>query len=158
MLGFLMNRWVLGGLAGLVMLGFVYWKGVNHGKEVVQQKWDAYKVVQEREVQLLKDQARKTEQSMQKEINRIQKEKVNANQIATTRYNALINSLRNRPETRQDPVSNDSGSGVGCTGAGLARGDAEFLAGYAADAARLQAAYDSCRDAYEIIKKQANGE
>jgi len=151
MLGFLMNRWVLGGLAGLVMLGFVYFKGVNHGKEVVQQKWDAYKVAQEREVQILKDQARETEQILQKEINKIQKEKVNANQIATTRYNALINSLRKRPEARQDPVSNDSGSGVGCTGAGLARGDAEFLAGYAADAARLQAAYDSCREAYEVI-------
>ena len=151
MLGFLTNRYVLGGLAGLVMLGFVYFKGLSHGKEVVQQKWDAYKVTQEREVQILKDQARETEQILQKEINKIQKEKVNANQIATTRYNALINSLRKRPEARQDPVSNDSGSGVGCTGAGLARGDAEFLAGYAADAARLQAAYDSCREAYEVI-------
>ena len=151
MLGFLTNRYILGGLAGLVMLGFVYFKGINHGKEVVQQKWDAYKVEQEREVQLLKDQARETEQAFQNKINKIQKEKVNANQIATTRYNALIDSLRSRPKTRQDPVPSDSGSGVGCTGAGLARGDAEFLAGYAADAARLQIAYESCRDAYEVI-------
>jgi len=151
-LGFLTNRYVLGGLAGLVMLGFVYFKGINHGKEVVQQKWDAYKVEQEREVQLLKDQARETEQAFQNKINKIQKEKVNANQIATTRYNALIDSLRSRPETRQDPVPSDSGSSVGCTGAGLARGDAEFLAGYAADAARLQAAYESCRQAYEVIR------
>jgi hypothetical protein len=134
------------------MLGFVYFKGINHGKEVVQQKWDAYKVEQEREVQLLKDQARETEQAFQNKINKIQKEKVNANQIATTRYNALIDSLRSRPETRQDPVPSDSGSSVGCTGAGLARGDAEFLAGYAADAARLQAAYESCRQAYEVIQ------
>jgi len=155
MLGFLMNRWVLGGLAGLVMLGFVYWKGYTYGKNNIQQKWDAERIVLEREVQSLKDQAREKEQALQKEINKIQKEKVNANQIATTRYNALINSLRNRPEARQDPVPSDSGSGVGCTGAGLARGDAEFLAGYAADAARLQAAYDSCRESYEVIRNGA---
>jgi hypothetical protein len=70
-----MNRWVLGGLAGLVMLGFVYFKGVQQGQKDIQKKWDAEKVVLEREAQQLKDQAREAERSMQKEVNRIQREK-----------------------------------------------------------------------------------
>jgi hypothetical protein len=158
MLGFLMNRWVLGGMAGLVMLGFVYFKGVNHGKHVIQQEWDAYKIEIQKEVQKRAEEARRVELDMQAQINKIQKEKVNANQTANTRYNALIDSLRKRPEARQDPVPSDSGSGVGCTGEGLARGDAEFLAGYAADAARLQASYDACRQAYEVIHEQRSQE
>jgi hypothetical protein len=156
MLGLLMNRWVLGGLAGLVMLGFSYWKGYTYGKEVIQQKWDAEKVVLEREAQQLKDQAREAERSMQKEVNRIQREKHDAVKVANSKYSALIDSLRNRPETRAaDTMPGSSGSDIGCTGAQLARPDAEFLAGFAADAERLQAAYNSCRKAYEVIRNAA---
>jgi hypothetical protein len=53
-------------------------------------------------------------------------------------------------------VSSSAGNVVGCTGEGLARPDAEFLAGFAADAARLQAAYDSCRKAYEVVSNPQN--
>jgi hypothetical protein len=157
MLGLLMNRWVLGGLAGLVMLGFVYFKGVQQGQKDIQKKWDAEKVVLEREAQQLKDQAREAERSMQKEVNRIQREKHDAVKVANSKYSALIDSLRNRPETRAtDAMPSSTGDVVGCTGAQLARPDAEFLAGYAADAERLQAAYNSCRDAYQVIKNQTN--
>jgi hypothetical protein len=153
MLGILMNRWVLGGLAGLVMLGFSFWKGYTSGKDVVQQKWDAEKVVLEREAQEAKDQAREAERNMQSEVNRIQKEKHHAIKAADSKYRTLVDSLRNRPEAR-DTVPSSTGDVVGCTGAQLARPDAEFLAGYAADAERLQAAYNSCRQAYEVIHGQ----
>jgi len=156
MLGLLTNRWVLGGLAGLVMLGFSYWKGYTSGKDVIQQKWDAEKVVLEREAQQLKDQVRETERSMQKEVNRIQKEKHDAVKAANSKYRTLVDSLRNRPEARAtDAMPSGAGDVVGCTGAQLARPDAEFLAGYAADAERLQAAYNSCRQAYEVIQHGA---
>jgi hypothetical protein len=153
MLGILMNRWVLGGLAGLVMLGFSFWKGYTSGKDVIQQKWDAEKVVLEREAQEAKDQAREAERNMQSEVNRIQKEKHHAIKAADSKYRTLIDSLRNRPEAR-DTMPSSTGDVVGCTGAQLARPDAEFLAGYAADAERLQAAYNSCRQAYEVIYGQ----
>ena len=154
MLGILMNRWVLGGLAGLVMLGFSFWKGYTSGKDVIQQKWDAEKVVLEREAQEAKDQAREAERSMQKEVNRIQREKHDAVKVANSKYRTLVDSLRNRPETRAtDAMPSGAGDVVGCTGAQLARPDAEFLAGYAADAERLQAAYNSCRQAYEVIHR-----
>lgn len=152
MLGFLMNRWVLGGLAGLVMLGFSFWKGYTYGKENVQEKWDAEKVVQEREMLAKANEAIEKERQLQAKADKIQKERIRESQIVNRRYNALVDSLRDRPEARQDSVPADSTNAVGCTGEGLAKPDAEFLAGYAADAARLQAQYNACRKAYEVIQ------
>ena len=155
MLGFLMNRWVLGGLAGLIMLGFSYWKGYTHGSASVQEKWDAAKVVQEREALAAASKAIQKERQMQAKADTIQKEQLREKHLVNSRYNALLDSLRERPEARDDGLPEGAEVTVGCTGAGLARADAEFLAGYAADAARLQAAYNSCRQAYEVIQDAA---
>ena len=153
MLGLLVNRWVLGGVAGLLMLGFSYWKGYTHGKEVVQEDWDAAKVVQEREALAKASEAIEKERQLQARADKIQREKHNAVKAADSKYAALIDSLRNRAETRSnDPVSDSAGDVVGCTGAGLARPDAEFLAGFAADAARLQAQYNACKAGYEALR------
>lgn len=153
MLGFLMNRWVLGGLAGLVMLGFSFWKGYTAGKENIQQKWDAEKVIQEREMLAKANEAIEKERQLQAKADKIQKERIRESQIVNRRYNALVDSLRDRPEGRASEyqLPDNPGDVLGCTGEGLAKPDAEFLAGYAADAARLQAAYDSCKAAYEVI-------
>ena len=75
------------------------------------------------------------------------------------RVAGLLDSLRDRPERPADDKGGDgvpevAGSGAagpgnaGCTGAGLYGPDARFSLGVAADAARLQAALRSCRDAY----------
>lgn len=152
MLGFLMNRWVLGGVAGLVMLGFSYWKGYTAGKDNIQQKWAAEKVILERELYAAADKMRQIERQMQAKADTIQKERIRENQIINGRYNALIDSLRNRPETRAERMPGSAEVVMGCTGEGLARPDAEFLAGYATDAARLQASYNACKQAYEVIQ------
>ena len=154
MLGLLINRWTITAITGLLLLGFVYFKAYTHGKRVVQKEWYAQKVELERQDQEWKDKARETERALQDKVNKAQKEKLNAVKTANAKYAALVNSLRDRPEGRADEqkLSDDSGNVVGCTGAGLARPDAEFLAGYSADAARLQAAYNSCRQAYEVIE------
>ena len=152
MLGFLMNRWVLGGLAGLVMLGFSFWKGYTAGKDNIQQKWDAEKVIQEREMLAKANEAIEKERQLQAKADKIQKERIRESQIVNRRYNALVDSLRDRPEARQDSVPADSTNAVGCTGEGLAKPDAEFLAGYAADAAQLQAQYNACKAGYEALR------
>lgn len=154
MLGLLMNRWVLGGLAGLVMLGFSYWKGYTYGKENVQEKWDAEKVVQEREMLAKANEAIEKERRMQAKADKIQKERIRESQIVNRRYNALVDSLRDRPEGRasKHQLPDNSGDILGCTGEGLAKPDAEFLAGYAADAARLQAQYNACKAGYEALR------
>lgn len=156
MLGFLTSKWVLGGLTGLVLLGFVYWKGYTSGKDVIQKKWNAEKVILERAVQEAKEETRQKEIEMQDRIVVLTREKNHAVKTADARYNALIDSLRNRPEERRDPATEGAPDSVGCTGAGLARDDAEFLAWYATEAAKLQAAYNSCRDSYDEVRNKIN--
>jgi hypothetical protein len=63
-----------------------------------------------------------------------------------------LDSLRNRPD-RADTVPGSAENPVGCTGAGLAKQDAEFLAGYAAAAAELANALGECRAAYDAAVK-----
>jgi hypothetical protein len=68
---------------------------------------------------------------------------------------ALVDGLRNRPEARASAggVPEGAAVGVGCTGAGLARPDAAFLAGYGADAAQLQAGFDTCKAALDSLTR-----
>ena len=73
------------------------------------------------------------------------------------KHAALVASLRTRPERPTPAVTSEVPSATpacaGTTGAELARGDAEFLAGYAADAAKLEAALDQCEAAYNELRK-----
>lgn len=69
---------------------------------------------------------------------------------------AVVDGLRKRPErvvtvTRSE-VSSAPSACAGTTGAELARGDAEFLAGYSADAAKLEAALNQCEAAYNALR------
>lgn len=68
---------------------------------------------------------------------------------------AVVDGLRKRPE-RAAPRSEVSSAPTACagtTGAELARGDAEFLAGYSADAAKLEAALNQCEAAYNALRQ-----
>lgn len=72
------------------------------------------------------------------------------------RHAAAVDSLRNRPERAKDfkpslPETPSACSGV--SGAELARGDGEFLAGYAADAKKLESALQQCVNQYNEIAK-----
>lgn len=69
---------------------------------------------------------------------------------------AVVDSLRKRPErvaAFSSEVPSTPAACVGTTGAELARGDAEFLAGYSADAAKLEAALNQCEAAYSALRK-----
>lgn len=74
------------------------------------------------------------------------------------RLNAALGELRKRPD-RPAPgaLPRDTATCPGATGAELAGGDAEFLAGFAADAARLQAAVETCKARYESLRTRLNG-
>jgi hypothetical protein len=67
----------------------------------------------------------------------------------------LVAGLRDRPEARASAGGVPEGAelGVGCTGAGLSRLDAQFLIGLAADAARLQAGFDACKAAHDSLRR-----
>jgi hypothetical protein len=135
---------------------YAYVSGLEVGRRQVEIEWQEAMRLQataeseevmkaqqrERALQELMAQQRKAHQ---REINRIVRE-----------YAALVDSLRDRPEARSDSptgLPDAPDSGTGCTGAGLSRSDAAFLAGFAADAARAQAALQACQRAYDEVRQ-----
>ena len=137
--------------------GYIY--GRSAGKELVQQKWD--KQEKDRALALAAHEAaaRQHEAQMQEAIDVLQKESQNARKTIAARDAAIRGSLRNRPErSTTAKVPTDSCPAVGVSGAELARGDGEFLAGYSADAAILAQAVKQCEAQYEKIQKLYSGE
>jgi hypothetical protein len=147
------NKWVIAGMSVILMTVGAYLKGRLDGNQAVQDEWNAEKVLQLERQRVAEQQARDTEQAWQATVDELRKGKDRAIQNADSRHKRLLASLRERPETRADGGMPEGAEvAVGCTGEGLARADGEFLAGYAADAAKLQAAYDQCRLAYEQLE------
>ncbi len=103
-------------------------------------------------------QARAKERELQANADRLRKDTDVQIRNINARATALANILRQRPE-RSEPatpseVPSTAGTCRAATGAELARGDGEFLAGYAADAAKLQAAFDQCVEQYNAVRQQ----
>ena len=136
-------------------------KGKQSGMLEVQTLWDSEKLAmqQTQTEELMK--ARQREQALQALIDRQRRaHREEVNRIAAE-YAADVERLRDRPEARADSPSGlpeGAAAGVGCTGAGLAAGDADFLVRYSADAARTQAALNACVAAYDDIRRQVNGD
>ena len=146
------------GIAGITLLAAAAWSvynaGFRAGESKIQAKWDAevsaMALAQAAELERamartaeLQARVEQIRRSHRNEVNRIRRE-----------HTALVDSLRERPEARADTGGVPPGAdvGVGCTGAGLARGDADFLVRYAADAARLQTALHLCKAEYEAVR------
>jgi hypothetical protein len=73
--------------------------------------------------------------------------------IASAR-DALLEQLRERPRRIVPAAAQGSAAPVEGTGLGLSRDDAEFLARYAADAARLQSDYNACVRTYSAVESE----
>jgi hypothetical protein len=134
---------------------FVYSKGQQSGTKATQAAWDKERLatLEAQGEQILKAQIRETELAAKmaqlKEGQRRETTRIAAG------YQRTIDSLRDRPEARAGAsgVPEGAAPGAGCTGAGLARPDAAFLAGYGADAARLQSALEVCQAAYDPLTR-----
>ena len=153
-----MNPWVILGfvLAVGAAAGGGYYKGNSAGKAEVQQAWDKEKAEQYAAYAKGQEEARKREQEMQAAADKLRREKDAEIRNINARATALTNSLRDRQER---PSQNGTASGTtrscaGASGAELAKGDGEFLAGYAADAARLEAALDQCVKQYNAVRQK----
>ena len=98
--------------------------------------------------------AREKEQALQQGANNLREEKDRELKKVADTNRILLGSLRNRPERPAEgsAVSSAASACSGATGAQLAKGDAEFLAGYSADAASLKAALDQCVKQYESLR------
>ena len=153
-----MNPWVILGfvLAIGAAAGGGYYKGNSAGRAEVQQAWDKEKAEQYAEYAKGQEAARAREQEMQAAADKLRREKDAEIRNINARATALANSLRDRPErpSKDGPMSGTTRSCAGASGAELARRDGEFLAGYSADAARLQAALDQCVKQYNAIRQK----
>lgn len=136
--------------------GAGHWRGDSAGQAYVRQLWDQEKAKQMAEYAENMRLAREKEQALQQGADKLREEKDREIRNVNARAAALANSLRDRPErpAESSAVSSTTSACSGATGAQLARGDGEFLAGYAADAARLKAALDQCVKQYETLRRQ----
>lgn len=157
-----MYRYVAFGLITL-LLGFgVGWKtqGWRLGNEIAKiEKAYADERDKLKQEALNKEQEyRQLEKTYQSKLAKAQ-EKRNA-EVATvnTKLNGTLIGLRSRSERTiyhsEHEVPGASPTCTGTTGAELARGDAEFLARFAADAAKLDAELTKCQAAYDSLTAQ----
>ena len=155
-----MNPWLILGfvLAIAAAGGAGLYQGHELGMAEVQQKWDRERAAQQAEYAAAQAAAREKEQALQANADQLRKEKDREIRDLNARAAALTNSLRDRPsrpasEASAVPGTASAGcSPASCTGAGLSREDAEFLAREAARADELRASLRQCINQYETIR------
>ena len=126
-------------LAGSAWYG--YSKGRQSGMAQTQARWDSEKLTSQ-------EAARKAQATLQAKADNYRSKLHEANKRIDDLEQRDLYGLLSRPDVRASSTADLTTPGVGATGAELAKPDAGFLARYAADAARLQAAYDECRTKY----------
>jgi hypothetical protein len=142
------------------VFGGGYYKGHSSGKAVIQATFDKYKAEQEKKYAeaILKHQS--GERAMQ-DAAAIEQEK-HRDQVRTIdkRLSVALGELRNRSERRTSDTQMPGAAETcaGASGAELARGDAEFLSRYAADAAKLGEALHTCETRYEAVRAELDKE
>ena len=143
-----------------LVVGFLALSGLSAysyraGKAAVQQEWDKEKAAIAQAHLEEMQRARQREAELQAAIDKQTEGYKRDLENITADYQRIVVWLRDRPAARAGAggVPQGATAGVGCTGAGLSRGDAEFLAGYAADAARTREALDQCVRQYDEVRR-----
>lgn len=145
-------------LAGILSIaisyGVGYYNGYDNGKEKIQAEWDKAKTEAIAKHAEELRQARDKEQSWQKAANNIQKEKDNEIRKLNATHAAIVHSLRDRKDRTESGMPDDPDAAQSqCTGTGLYRSDAEFLAREAARADEIRIALKQCYAQYDSITK-----
>lgn len=147
-------------LGVVVVLGFVGWKtyssGYTNGSAAIQIRFDQYILVQQEAAIEARATSEARERVLASEIVRIERVAKDDKDGVIDKYESALAELRERPE-RPAPRGNievpeTTTPPTGCSGAGLAKGDAEFLARYSADAANLKAALQQCLSVYSSTR------
>jgi len=139
-----------------IFLAGTHWKAYHAGKAEVQALWNDERLELSRLSIKLQAATAKASATLQANTDKRNGElRAKINRIASER-DRFSDELRNRPErptTGGLPASAGNAEGSsGCTGSGLYRIDAEFLARFAADRAVLQAGLKACYAQYEAAR------
>ena len=154
-------------LGAAVVLAGTHWFVFDLGKDRVAAQWSKDREEQaQAQAQRAQEHAKQVEEYRSKEqaLQKLLDDSARSNRDEISRIarqrDVALRSLRDRPILRApapDPqAAPGAGSGTGCTGAGLARPDAEFLVRYAADAARTADALKTCLDSYRKVRDILN--
>lgn len=125
----------------------IYSHGVNVGETRVRREFAEYKQAAAIRLAEASENARLAEKHLNQQIEATKRNYQDAINSIQSRADDLTLQLRNRPKARATTTSSlptSGGDAAGCTGAGLAGPDAEFLAGYAFDAAKQQEQLKAC--------------
>lgn len=140
-------------ILGAVLIAGLCWLSFDYGRQSVEAKWKQEQAKQAEEAVKQIQEARDKEQELIAYSEKLRKEKDREIREINARAAALTNIVRQRPDRQSSSMSSTGSSCSGVSGAELARGDGEFLIGYAADAARLQAALQQCVEQYESLRR-----
>lgn len=140
------------------VVGLVGWQ-VHHQRDIgraeVQLKWDADKsATRAAEIVALINNGRVSADLAQDAADNQRKKDETIRAIDARLADALgdYSMLQRATARRESDLPNNTGTCAGGTGTGLARPDAGFLAGYAADAAKLDASYRQCVRLYNRVR------
>jgi hypothetical protein len=145
------------GVVALTLLAATHWKAYTLGQDRINLQWSIDRAKQAAAHAKQVEEYRGKEQALQALVDGFKRKSQNEINRITRERDALVVSLRERPEARTNscsaPTAEGTGPAVGASGAGLSRPDAEFLAGYAADAARANESLKMCLDAYREVRR-----
>lgn len=148
---------LLGSLVAVIAAaGAGYFQGSEHGQAKIQNLWDKEKAAQYAEYAKGQEAARKKEQELQANADRLRQEKDREIRDLNARATALNNSLQQRPSisTQGSTVSGSTSSGQGgCTPRQLYRESAEDFVKVAIEADNLRLALKQCYAQYDSIRK-----
>jgi len=143
-----LNKWVIGGVLILVMTAAAYFKGYYKGKSVVQSEWD--KVVAEQTIKTVE-----IERTLRTKIDTVVEDKNREIARIKRSHASIVAGLQQR--TQRDSMPSSPEDPQDCSGTGLYREDAEFLAGESARADQYAIELLSCYKAYDEVFNAVNG-
>ncbi len=148
---------LLGSLVAVIAAaGAGYFQGSEHGQAKIQNLWDKEKAAQYAEYAKGQEAARKKEQELQANADRLRQEKDREIRNLNARATALTNSLQQRqtrPSETGSLSSTTSTRPASCSGKELFREDGEFLVRVAREADELRSALKQCYTQYEALRK-----
>lgn len=133
-------------------LAFSHFFVYRAGKAQVRTAWDEQKLVDAEAFRKAEAVSREREQALQAQANQTTKEKDAKIRKITAARDTALERLRDRAERPAGFVPEVAGTARGATGAGLFRGDSEFLVRLGASADATAAERDACYRQYEQIR------
>ena len=144
----------LAALAAVVFSVATFAVGYDYGRRITKLAWEKERAVIAQKALDAVQQAREKEAKLVLEMEAQRREYEKKVRSISSQLDSILTGVRERPDRSDSTtVSETTTTNCVCTGAQLARRDAQFLARYAADAARTREALDQCVRQYDEVRR-----